>query len=85
MDISVLRWKGASDFNWLFLVNPVQQVTFISVDGNVRCFETYCFVQNVKTMDRVHKPITIKLWFCDPTFCIIYNFMRFCVVWVKCT
>jgi hypothetical protein len=82
MGISFLRWKGTSDFNWLFLVNPVQQVTFISDDRNIHSFETYCFVQNAKTVDRVHKPITVNLVFCDPTFCIIHSFMRFCVVWV---
>ena len=78
MDVSVLRWKGASDFNWLFLVNPVQQLTFIPADGNIRCFETYCFVQNTKTMDRVQKLITVKPWFCDPTFCITQFYVLLC-------
>jgi len=58
---NVLRWRGASDFKWLFLVNPVQQVLFIPDDGNIRCFETLCFVQNTKTVDTVQKLITVKL------------------------
>lgn len=80
MDVSVLRWKCVNDFNWLFLVNPVQQVTFIPDDGNIHCIETLSFVQNTKMMDRVQKHITVKPWFCDAAFCIFHNF----VFLVKC-
>lgn len=83
MGVAVLRWKYASDFSWLFLVNAVQQVTYIPDDGNIHIFETECFVQNTKAMDRVQKHITGKPWFCDPAFCIFHDLMHVCVVWVK--
>lgn len=79
MEVSVLRWKDVSDFSWLFLLNPVQQVTYIPNDGNIHIFETECFVQNTKAMDGVQKHITVKPWFYDPAFCIFNDLMQF--VW----
>jgi len=34
MDVSVLMWKVTSDFNWLFLLNPAQQLMVLPDDGN---------------------------------------------------
>jgi hypothetical protein len=92
--ILVLKKKSR---NWMFLSwgqkvlltlvmpsEPSCAGNLIPDDGNIHFFETLCFVQNTKTMDGVHKPITVKPQFYVLTFCIFHDCMHCSMFPGKC-